>query len=91
MAPRNCPHANIVHCPLYVAAHSGYEATASRGCVSGDWVDGCEVERGETVYVEAVARLVKVCPRLVQNCADRESAALARLQRVRNMRAAGLH
>jgi hypothetical protein len=86
-----CPHQNIVHCPLYVAAHSGYIATAERGCISGDWHEGCEVDRGETVYVEAVSRLAKVCPRLVQNCVDRESAELARLQRQRNLRAAGLH
>lgn len=86
-----CPHGNIVHCPLYVASHSGFVATSARGCANGNWAEGCSIERGEEAYHDAAAKLAKVCPRLVQGCADRESEQLAREQRHRNMRAAGLH
>lgn len=84
-----CPHSMIQFCPLYVAAHGA--RLAHFGCISGNWEEGCEVERGETVYTAAVAKLAKVWPGMVQGCADRESAELSRQQRNRNMRAAGVH
>lgn len=86
-----CPHDNIVHCPLYVASHSGHDVVLGHGCVNGDWAQGCEIERGDAAYIHAVAKLAKIVPRLVQGCADREAEALAKAQRQRSMRAAGLH
>lgn len=82
-----CPHGNIVHCPLYVAAHEG----DGLGCDDGHMgFEGCAIDRGAD-YNQMVAKLCRKNPAMVRECADRENAELARQQRARNMRAAGIH
>lgn len=84
-----CPHANILHCPLYLAAHipkPGYG-----GCDDGRLDEGgCAVDR-DMDYVEAVARLRAVDPRLVAELEFEEQADEMRKTRARNMRLAGIH
>ena len=80
-----CPHADIRFCPLYVAAH----APIGIGCDDVDWVDGCAVSRGMSYRAE-VERLRVVQPRLIAELAFKESAEIAKQQRARNMRAAGI-
>ena len=79
-----CPHANIIFCPLYVVSHGGDPS----GCVTGNWAEGCAVQRGEMNY----AREVAGCPaRLVAALKWREDAERLKAQRNLNMRLNGVH
>jgi hypothetical protein len=80
-----CPHRNIVHCPLYVAAHGRHSAL---GC--GDF-DGemnaatglpgrCAVDRGAD-YEAMIAALDEAAPGLVWECRAREGVEEARRRR----------
>lgn len=83
----HCPHADIVFCPLYVAAHEGY----GFGCDDGGLADGfCAINRGLD-YRGELARLNAASPRLVAQLEFSEHAAAVTAQRKRNMRAAGVH
>ena len=82
-----CPHANIVHCPLYIAMH----VANAPSCITRDLENGCAVEQGKRKYASIVAVLSRFWPGIIDRCADEESAALKRDQMARNMRAAGLH
>lgn len=83
---RRCPHARIEFCPLYVAAHE-----AGPGCDDGRLGDGgCAVSRGMN-YGSRLAELCREKRDLVQECAERESLAMAAEQRKRNMKNLGLH
>ena len=82
-----CPHANIIHCPLYVASH----AAIGIGCDDGGLADGgCAVDRGMD-YVCEVAKFRAQMPREVAMLEWNERAEQMRQQRARNMRAAGVH
>ncbi len=85
---RRCPHGNISYCPLYRAAHEA----GGFGCDDGRLGEheGCEVDRGAD-YGRKLSALWKANPELVREAAESESAAMAREQRERNVRAAGLH
>lgn len=85
---RRCPHGNVVYCPLYVSAHTGNGI----GCDDGKLGEheGCAVDRGED-YNQMVAALCKIDPDMVAERATAENEQMAREQRQRNMRAAGLH
>ncbi len=84
-----CPHENIVHCPLYVAAHDA--SLAPLTCIKGDWEEGCAVARDKLDYTKAVGRLRARAPRIVAECEFRQEADRIREQQRRNMRAAGLN
>lgn len=85
-----CPHANIVHCPLYVAAHIAGAPSCDDGKL--DEMSGCAVDRNfEGYYGEKVAALSKMHPNIVIECAFAENAEAVRAQRSRNMRMAGIH
>jgi hypothetical protein len=85
---RDCPHARIEFCPLYVAAHE----SSGLGCDDGKLgeQDGCAVHRGMN-YGKSLAKLWQANRGLVQECAERESYWLKMEQRHRNMKSAGLH
>lgn len=82
-----CPHGNISYCPLYRAAHEAGGPSCDDGHLDRG---GCAIDRGLD-YGRTLAALWKVNPDLIQEAADSESAAMAREQRARNMRAAGIH
>lgn len=82
-----CPHDNIVHCPLYAAAHD--DQLGGYGCAVGEWADGCFGGRSFD-HGAAVERLRAHAPRLVAECEFKAEANRIREQRRRNMRAAGL-
>lgn len=86
---RRCPHANIVHCPLYHAAH--YGDVVGLSCDDGRLETGFCATARKLDYARAVARLEAVRPDIVARCRFNEEAAEAAAQRRRNMRAAGLH
>lgn len=82
-----CPHDNIVHCPLYVAAHDADLVGLS--CFTGkEDVDGCRFKHLD--HTAMVERLRARAPRLVAECEFKAEADRIRGQRRRNMRAAGL-
>lgn len=80
-----CPHENIVFCPLYIAAHDGRESIGCDDGRSSGW-EGCAVSRGLD-YAKAVARLN---PRFVEACRKKEQAESGREQRRRNMILSGV-
>ena len=84
-----CPHKNIVHCPLYVAAHDA--DLCLYGCHDGHAEEGCAVKRGAMEYRSAAMRLAAVAPRLVAELSFAADIAAAREQRARNMRMSGIH
>jgi len=62
--PTKCPHGNIVHCPLYIAAH--YPGLGEYSCADGRLNEGgCAVKRGLN-YEKALARLSEAAPKIVQ-------------------------
>lgn len=82
-----CPHANIVHCPLYVGAHVAY----GPGCDDGELGNGlCAVNRGVMNYRATVELLRLKHPRLVAECEFAEATEHSKEQRLRNMRLAGI-
>lgn len=84
-----CPHANIIHCPLYHACHD--TRFSGSGCDDGKWDQGgCAVDRGMD-YGAAVATMRAIDPRLIAEMEFAEAAEQSQVQRRRNMRAAGLH
>lgn len=88
-ANTKCPHANIVHCPLYHACHDARFADSA--CDDGRLEQGgCAVDRGMD-YSAAVARIRTVDPRLVAEMEWQEAAEQSKQRRAQNMRAAGLH
>lgn len=81
---KKCPHANVVYCPLYHAAHED----GGLGCDDG-WLDQfeyCGVSRSLN-YDEEVAKLPQW---KVAELAFREGAETARQQRITNMRTNGI-
>ena len=77
-----CPHKNVMFCPLYVAAHDG------GGCDDGRLEEGgCAVSRGMD-YAAAIARLR---PDFVAESRWRERKDVVAGQRLRNMRNNGVH
>jgi len=86
---KRCPHPNVVYCPLYAAAHE----PDGLGCDDGNLAEheGCAVDRGVMDYNAGVAALCRVRPDTVRERAEAENAAMARQQRQRNLRAAGVH
>jgi hypothetical protein len=84
---KHCPHPNIYYCPLYRAAHEAI----GHGCDDGRLGehDGCAVSRGGN-YERMLAALHKCRPDIIKDAAMAESEAMAREQRKRNKRAAGL-
>ena len=85
---RRCPHADVQHCPLYIAAHGG--PAAAFMCLVGDWSQGCAVDRGEMKYGEALAAAATADPLMIARALESERARRANAQRRRNMLAAGL-
>lgn len=85
---RRCPHGNIAYCPLYRAAHEAGSPSCDDGRLGEH--EGCAVDRG-TDYGKTLSELWKVNPDLIREAAESESTAMARDQRERNMRAAGIH
>jgi hypothetical protein len=84
---KRCPHDDIRHCPLYVAAHDA--GAADYSCDDGElgpMPTGCAVSRGYS-YATAVEGLMRVVPDLVKECRTAEAAAASQAQRERNMRA----
>ena len=86
-----CPHANIIHCPLYLAAH----IANAGGCDDGRLGEGgCAVDRGMN-YRAGVEAFRAKYPREVAECEFAEAAAQAAAQadeqRARNMRLSGVH
>ena len=76
-----CPHANIIFCPLYIAAHEG------EGCDDGRLGEGgCAVSRGMD-YAAAIAR---IRPDIVEESCRRERENELADQRRRNMRINGI-
>ena len=77
-----CPHRNVIHCPLYHAAHSPAEA-GGHECDDGRCNENgmCAVSRGLD-YARAVAKLTN--QRLVAELAFAEHAAEDREQVRRN-------
>jgi hypothetical protein len=82
----HCPHSDISFCPLYIAAHEA----GGFSCDDGKLEDGCAVIRGLD-YGKTLAALWRVKPDLVAEAAAMENEEMARQQRARNMKAAGLH
>lgn len=83
MGKPSCPHAEIVHCPLYAAAHMG----RGLGCDDGRLDSGaCQVSRG----LDDAAEVARLPAREVAILRFREAAAAARAQATRNTRALGL-
>ncbi len=84
---RKCPHANVVYCPLYHAAH-----TASKfGCDDGNLGNGdCAISRGQS-YEGSVSALRIEQPGLVERLEWQSSEISRQQQRRRNMRALGIH
>ncbi|GCA49289.1 hypothetical protein KGO5_01732 [Sinorhizobium sp. KGO-5] len=87
--PKGCPHKDVRFCPLYVAAHGG--TTSRLGCIDGHIEEGTCAAARKLDYAAAVAKLEAHRPGLVAECRFQEEAAEIRAQRLRNMRAAGLH
>jgi hypothetical protein len=87
MKPR-CPHADIQHCPLYIAAHTA----KGIGCDDGKWEPGagCAISRGKNYRAE-VERVRMIEPGLVERAEWNESAEKAKAQRARNLRLNGIH
>lgn len=83
-----CPHANIIHCPLYTGAHVAYGPSCDDGKLE---TQQCAVDRGVIEYRATVELLRAKHPQLVAECEFAEAAAQAEEQRARNMRAAGIH
>lgn len=84
-----CPHENVAHCPLYVAAHDPDLADLS--CAAKGWgPEGGVFCAHVAEHAAAVERLRARAPRLVAECEWKEEADSIRAQRRRNMRAAGL-
>ena len=84
---RECPHKNIVHCPLYVEAHNG----RGMGCDDGGLADGfCGISR-KLDYHHELGRLMAVDPQLVAQIQWEEKLASYEDQRKRNMRSAAVH
>jgi hypothetical protein len=83
-----CPHSDVRFCPLYIAAHEAGDLGCDDGKLEG-W-NGCAVTRALD-YGQAIAALWRVKPQLVSDAAFLENAETVKQQRVRNMRAAGLH
>ncbi len=77
-----CPHERIEYCPLYVESHYG----RGLGCVD-DMALPCLVARGKMNYAKAVA---KVGGDLVLQLGMLDMLRMAREQRARNRRAAGV-
>ena len=76
-----CPHANIIFCPLYIAAHEG------AGCDDGRLEEGgCAVSRGMD-YSTTIADLR---PAIVVESRRRERENELADQRHRNMRNNGI-
>lgn len=83
-----CPHANIIHCPLYVAAHD----PDGLGCVSSrDDGFACDVAEGSMDYSAALGRLMALDPRMVATLKWKEDNAARSTQRLQNMRALGIN
>lgn len=83
-----CPHANIVHCPLYRAAH--HPELLQFGCADSRLDEGgCAVDRGKS-YAGSVAALRMVAPRMVAECQWQDELEASREQQAHNMRAAGI-
>jgi len=86
-ADTKCPHADILHCPLYHAAH----IAGAGGCDDGKLDQGgCAVNRGMDYHKE-VKRLEIEQFQLVAECEFNQRWHERNEQRKRNMRAAGLH
>ncbi|CDZ67644.1 Hypothetical protein NGAL_HAMBI2605_59250 [Neorhizobium galegae bv. orientalis] len=89
MTKKGCPHKDIQFCPLYVAMHMA--VTTNFSCDDGQLGEGtCAVAR-KMDYDQAVAKLEAHWPAVVAERRFAEQAAEAKAQRLRNMRAAGLH
>lgn len=85
---RRCPHANIVYCPLYHAAHIPHAG----GCDDGELDTGlCAVDRRRLNYRKEVELLRVHQPGLVERLAFDEDEATRCEQRARNMRLSGIH
>lgn len=85
-----CPHANIVNCPLYHAAHAPTEFPGC-GCDDGNLDQGgCAVDRGMD-YTATVAKMRAIDPRFIAQMEWREAAEHIKEQRARNMRLSGVH
>jgi hypothetical protein len=86
---KRCPHDDIRHCPLYVAAHGdGYVYSCDDGEL-GPMPTGCAVSRGYS-YTDGIEGLMRVAPDLVRECRAAEAAAASQAQRERNMRIAAV-
>jgi hypothetical protein len=86
---KRCPHDDIRHCPLYVAAHGdGYVYSCDDGEL-GPMPTGCAVSRGYS-YTDGIDGLMRVAPGLVAECRRAEAAAASQTQRERNMRVAAI-
>jgi hypothetical protein len=70
-----CPHANIVHCPLYIESHNG----RGIGCSGGEADRPCLVKAGRKNYTAELSRLVTVDARLVAECAWHEDTDNGRI------------
>ncbi len=83
-----CPHANVVHCPLYAGAHVGGGPSCDDGHLDTQL---CAVDRGVIDYRTTVEALRAKHPRLVAECEFYEAAAQSKEQRDRNLRLNGVH
>ena len=83
---QNCPHKNIIYCPLYVASHG-----LGGGCDDGRLHEGgCAVDRGMD-YRVAVIALRSRYPDKMEELEREQAIAEAREQIDRNMRLSGVH
>lgn len=83
---KGCPHRDIRFCPLYHGAHIG-----GPGCDDGQLGNGeCAVARGMDYAAEKERLRVREA-RLVAELEWREAVEESKAQRLRNMKAAGLH
>jgi hypothetical protein len=80
-----CPHVETRWCPLYVAAHD--PRLVQHGCADSRLDEGgCAVDRGKD-YQAAVNAIAVIDSRLLAELRGRQALQ----QRIRNMRAMGLH
>lgn len=84
---RRCPHRDVQHCPLYVAAHMG----VGFGCDDGRLEEqACGVARGIS-YAGNLERLRIAVPGLVEQLQWKEEVVDQAAQRARNLRRNGVH
>lgn len=81
-----CPHSDVRHCPLYVAAHHG-----GFGCDDGRLgEETCAVSRGMD-YHDELGRIMVALPGLKERVEWDEAKGRMRSQIARNMRLNGVH